>query len=49
MTYHGGLRLELADGIKVVRRYLLDALVGEDFGVFLCLVHGIRVIRPTRS
>src|SRR6266571_3262112 len=48
MADNGGLRLELADGVNVVIRDLLDALVGEDLRIFLGLLDGVRVIGPAR-
>src|SRR2546429_10023130 len=48
MADDGALPPELADGVNVVIRYLLDALVGKGLRVFLCLLNGVRVIWPTR-
>src|SRR6266702_8830101 len=48
MADDGGLRLELADGVNVVIRYLLDSLVGSDLRVLLGLLDGVRVIWPAR-
>jgi len=46
MADDGGLPLELADGVDVVIRGLLDALVGKDLRVVLGLLDGVRVIGP---
>ena len=48
MADDGGLRLELADGVNVVIRDLLDPLVGKDLRVLLGLLDGVRVIGPAR-
>src|SRR5258708_7906677 len=48
MADDGGLRLELTDGVNVVIRDLLDALVGKDLRVVLGLLNGVRVIGPAR-
>src|SRR6266566_2277611 len=48
MADDGGLRLELVDGIDIVIRDLLDALVGEDLRVLLGLLNAVRIIRPAR-
>src|SRR5205823_6544288 len=42
----GGLPLELADGVDIVLRHLLDALVGKDLRVLLGRLNGFRVIWP---
>src|SRR2546421_6629348 len=48
MADDSGHRLELADGVNVVIRDLLDALVGKDLRIFLGLLNGVRVIGPAR-
>src|SRR5438876_11371381 len=48
MADDDGLRLELADGVDIVIRDLLDALVGKDLRVLLSLLDGVRVIWPAR-
>src|SRR5713226_7179162 len=49
MADDGGLRLELADGVDVAIRDLLNPLVGKDLRVLLGLLHGVRVIGPAWS
>src|SRR2546421_3262742 len=48
MADDGGLPLELMDGVDIVLRHLLDALVGKDLRVTLGLLDGVRVIGPAR-
>src|SRR5437588_8927785 len=48
MADDGGLPLELMDGVDIVVRHLLDALVGKDLRVLFCLLNGVRVIGPAR-
>src|SRR5262249_14642807 len=46
MSENGWLPRELADGVNVMIRDLLDALVGKDLWVLLGLLDGLRIIGP---
>src|SRR5437868_8939660 len=46
MANNGGLPLELADGVTVVIRDLLNPLAGKDLRVVIRLCNGLRVIGP---
>ncbi len=48
MADDGGLPLELTDGVDIVLRHLLDALVGKDLRVLLGRLDGVRLIGPDR-
>ena len=49
MADDGRLPLELADGVGVVVRNLLDALVGKDFRVVIRLYDSLWIIGPARG
>src|SRR6266567_3952167 len=48
MADDGRFPLELADGVDIVLRHLLDALVGEDLRIAIGRLDGLRVIGPHR-
>src|SRR6266568_9029461 len=48
MADDGGLPLELADGLGIVLRDLLNPLVGKDLRVGIRVCDGLRVIGPAR-
>src|ERR1051326_7091172 len=48
MADNGGLPLELADGVSIVVRDLLNPFVGKDLRVVIRVCNGLRVVRPAR-
>src|SRR5438045_2552231 len=48
MANNGGLPLELADGVTIVIRDLLNSLAGKDLRIVIRLCNGLRVVGPAQ-